>query len=1125
MTNGNPIPSLGDPRDPKILATTYLGQAYAPNDQQAAIIGAPCEPMRVIAGAGAGKTETMAARAVWLVINEGIRPEQILGLTFTRKAARELGRRIRERLNNPNILKYFPELRETLAVINPSVMTYDSYFARLIKEYGLLLPTDVDRRLIGEAEKRILIRDHFASPETISDCGFKKVNLFVSAVAALQSELNTNMCTVEEAREETRAFILALPDIYEKDTRARAEIIAVQDKRLKLLDVVDKFNKFLEAEELTTFDIQTLQACQLLAKSEEPKVHELAKYRAVMLDEYQDTSYTQHTVLRRLFGGQQDHLATTAVGDPMQAIYSWRGGASENLINFTQDFRQTDGSPATAASLTTSWRNPGDVLDMANYTLRESGVTGVEPLQPRPGSGPGTVVIGKYDSLETEHAKIVDFIRTQYWEPKQAAESETDPEKKTKLENLTAAVLLRKNKDIMPIARALQEAGIPVQLPPECVTEFAEVKLLVDIATVANDPSDDQALLGLLSHPRFHIGALDILILQQRLEQLIVMYNQDAPSDRGLVDPEEYLNYAIESMKYNKKTMRMGLGDALADLGPKDEMGYSHEGYERLTRIQQMLRTIRQESFSRPLPELFMDIEKFLDLRVELLSSYDPDGQRVATGYLDEFYRIATDFSTIRGATLAHFLDYLEYAKENREISSSPGSVDPNSVQLLTAHSSKGLEWDVVCVPLADSRNYQRDKSRGSYLSSATMLPLACLHNAAGIVELANNHEKAKGKDVISEDFAITGDVAISDTRSIVGQAFLAAENAENVRLFYVAATRSADKLMVSWNMDEKTDGLPVLKHYAETHEVTQDIVEAPPVAPGANDPNINVDLQPAEWLVTYSDNLREEYAAGAQLITEANLERIDSNEQSLPGIWNREVTAVIEEFQREQSTDIDITLPSRFSTSDLVNLSKDRAAFLRNLARPVPLKPNRYAKQGTAFHSWVETQLTTGGGLWDSIDPDDRLEIGEDPAEYGELDDTQLNELKEKFAKSSWANPDSGRQIRYVERGFEIRLGKFMNKGRIDAIFHEGDDPHTGWIVVDWKTGRVPTGADRDKVAIQLAAYRIAAARFLSKELGMPVDYHEIRALFYYVAHDVELEPMHLLDAEELAQLSDIND
>ncbi len=128
---------------------------FPPTDEQAAVIAAPPGPLVVIAGAGAGKTETMAARVVWLVANGYAEPGQVLGLTFTRKAAGQLLRRVRSRLARlagVGLGAPAPALRPSRPTGAPMVSTYHAFAGSLLRDYGLLLPVEPDTRLLGETE-------------------------------------------------------------------------------------------------------------------------------------------------------------------------------------------------------------------------------------------------------------------------------------------------------------------------------------------------------------------------------------------------------------------------------------------------------------------------------------------------------------------------------------------------------------------------------------------------------------------------------------------------------------------------------------------------------------------------------------------------------------------------------------------------------------------------------------------------------------------------------------------------------------------------------------------------------------------------------------------------------------
>ena len=140
---------------PEELAAA-LGKPFPPTEEQAAVIEGPLGPKLVVAGAGAGKTETMASRVVSLVANGLVRPEQVLGLTFTRKAAQQLEQRIRRQLmtlRSSGILTPGSAAAEAVENIVPKVSTYDSYAGDLVREYGLLMPVEPSARIITEAER------------------------------------------------------------------------------------------------------------------------------------------------------------------------------------------------------------------------------------------------------------------------------------------------------------------------------------------------------------------------------------------------------------------------------------------------------------------------------------------------------------------------------------------------------------------------------------------------------------------------------------------------------------------------------------------------------------------------------------------------------------------------------------------------------------------------------------------------------------------------------------------------------------------------------------------------------------------------------------------------------------
>lgn len=316
----------------------------------------------------------------------------------------------------------------------------------------------------------------------------------------------------------------------------------------------------------------------------------------------------------------------------------------------------------------------------------------------------------------------------------------------------------------------------------------------------------------------------------------------------------------------------------------------------------------------------------------------------------------------------------------------------------------------------------------------------------------------------------------------------------ENSRLFYVGITRSERALMVTGSaIDGTTTKAKVPYAHLEILKAT---------APDAvvawwEGEEADVGKLPAEEAMYPAVTIPPGVAEGAELV------RATPSDASLDGgieeLWEREVTVLIDEHRRLQSPTLDVEISRELTATDLVNLKNNPEQFARRLRRPVPFKPNTYAKRGTQFHQWLEDRFGASALL-----DEDQL-----PGMDEELSEQTFEELRAAFLESRWAD----RTPNYVEHPFEVVIGGHVIRGRMDAVFHEPDDT---WLVVDWKTGQTPRGADMDAAIIQLAVYRIAWASLRG------IDPQQVRGAFHYVAHNHTFEPDHLPDADELALLLD---
>lgn len=191
------------------------------------------------------------------------------------------------------------------------------------------------------------------------------------------------------------------------------------------------------------------------------------------------------------------------------------------------------------------------------------------------------------------------------------------------------------------------------------------------------------------------------------------------------------------------------------------------------------------------------------------------------------------------------------------------------------------------------------------------------------------------------------------------------------------------------------------------------------------------------------------------------------------------------------------VELPAHLSTSQLVSLARDAEGFARDLRRPMPGPPQVAGRRGTAFHAWVEEHYARAG----------LVDILEMPGSADEdLGDADLAQMQANFLASEWAE----RVPLDVELSLETIIGGHAIRGRVDAVFADEDG---GVTVVDWKTGRPPTGEERAVRAVQLSAYRIAYARWRG------IDPERVHGAFFHAATGETTRPT-MLDEDAIVRL-----
>jgi DNA helicase-2/ATP-dependent DNA helicase PcrA len=1108
-----------------------------PTPEQAAVISAPLGPLAVIAGAGSGKSETMAARLVWLVANGMVRPDRVLGLTFTRKAAAEFADRVRSRLERLRRAGLEGTglggtalggtapggAGETADPFggDPVIGTYHAYAGRLVSDNALREGLEPSMRLITPALSWQLAAQIVAAYDGPMDEVTWTPQTVTAAVLELAGDLSEHLRGAGDVTAVGLWLTAEQDALPGRITQIVRKIIATQRAREQLLPLVSRYAAAKAAREVLDHSDQVALAARIASRHPEVGVAERARYQVVLLDEYQDTSHAQLVLLQALFGGGHP---VTAVGDPCQSIYGWRGASAGNLRRFTADFpvvarvrpfgASAPSGPAPVLQLSTSFRNSAQVLDAAAAIQEE--LRYEAPDVPRLVSAPdrsgrGTVACALLDTVLDEAewvaAQVAALLASepgcapdgQPWTP--GADRRTSGVRPSDI-----AVLCRKRSQFVPLRHAIEARGIPVEVVGlGGLLVVPEVQDVVATLRVLHDAGASDALARLLTGPRWRIGPRDLVALGRRARAL-ARGEGDRPATpagppghpgHGDQDAADALAEAITDL-----TAETGsLVEALDDLG--EPGAYSRVGYARMHALAGELRRLRAH-IGRPLADLTAEAERVLGLDIEVAArpGVDPVAARAD---LDAFTDVADAFTGegVTGAepTLGAFLAYLAAAQQE-EFGLETGRVgESDSVKLLTVHAAKGLQWPAVFVPgLAMGERSQvfpaRPRVSTRWTENPRLIPFGLRGDAGDLPELL-------GLDASSLDS--------------FSEACVARDLAEERRLMYVAATRAAFWLGCSgyWWGEGGTSRLGPSPFLDEVRRsgVAQVSAWAPAPGPDAENPLLAT-VDAADWPATPAGRRYEAVREAAALVEAAaasssapapeELDTLSPADRDLMAAWDRDAGLLLaERAQRRGDGATQVALPARISVSSLVSLARDPAELARQVRRPMPRPPARQARRGTAFHQWLEQRY----GQQMLIDDSDLF--GPDPSTDDETPAEGIAELRSRFEHGEWAD----RWPQAVEVPFETLVGDRQVRGRIDAVF--ADAPGGGYDVVDWKTGQPPRSeAERYAVSVQLAAYRLAWAALADVAVGV------VRAAFYYVAHDQTVRPADLLDEAGLAAL-----
>ncbi len=1011
------------------------------SDEQLDAITAPLSPAVIIAGAGTGKTTVMAARVVWLVGTGQVRPEEVLGLTFTRKAAAELAGRVSTALTDAGVLSGDDTEGAEL------ILTYDSFAARLVAEFGLRIGLDNDPvMLTGASRYRLASRAVTAAPgpfHNISRLGHRSIP---ERVLELDAQMQSHLVEASDVVEFTRlarARFEAAPLWRGKPMSVITESLAALDERLELLGLVADYQELKRGLGLVEYADQLRRAVHLARMAPAVGAAMRSRFRVVLLDEYQDTSAAQAILLRTLFSGRDADggrgFPVTAVGDPHQAIYGWRGAAANNILDFPTLFPERDGGPSPRLTLRTNRRSGQRILDVGNDVASDLDAEDGVRLEAPAGTLPGQVRATQFGTQQEE----LDWLAEEVIQ--QRTSGTPWPQ---------IAVLVRRNKTLGEVFEVFRDRDIPTEIVGlGGLLHLPEVAPVVATMRVLDDVAANPDVAALLSGPRWRLGLADMEALGRRARELA------GRTARGGV-PDEVVDHLAHVLADSDPAETVSLLDAVNN--PGDDT-LSPAGLQRVAEFSAELTELRRHAHE-PVVDLVRRVVQRLGLEVELLAR--PAGD---TSQLSRFITAISDYVDVDGdGSLSGLLAWLEAEDDHGVGLEQAVPSDEDSVKLLTMHRAKGLEWHAVFLPALGDGYFPSTDRGGMWPTRAAMLPAPLRGDAQGIPQLGEYSKKG-----------------IDQFRAASRSDHRAAED----RLAYVAVTRAKQVLTASthaWPPGLKNQRKPSIyftKIEAGGTQGNEGIPEVPDVNPV---PTTEVS---AQWPLQLDPSVMAERRAAADLVAEGRvllaadvgpgaLEEwvwqsgtAGADDASLMAGWDEDANLLIDQHARRRARRV--ALPDGLSATALMAMRADPQEFAQQLLRRMPRRPSPAASLGTRFHEWVQHRFDATAAF-------DELEVHHGQTPPG------LERLIDAFERGQFAH----RTPRGVEVPFLLRWEDSVLRGRIDAVYDWDVD---GWqfLVVDWKT------SNQQADPLQLAVYRQAWAE------ANGVDVSTVGAAFYHVLAD----------------------
>ncbi|HOV69178.1 MAG TPA: UvrD-helicase domain-containing protein, partial [Clostridia bacterium] len=541
-------------------------------------------PLLVIAGAGSGKTRVLTHRIAHMILDKGIPAYSILAITFTNKAANEMRERVMKMVGDEALESW--------------IMTFHSCCVRILRReieslgYGsnfTIFDDNDQQSLVAKLLKDILPNGNI-KPKSVID--------FISGA-------KNKMLSPDEVR------------------------ASVYDQKGELFcDIYEKYESELRRNNALDFDDLLNKTVELFEKFPDVLERYRARFRYILVDEYQDTNFAQYRLVKLL---GQNHRNVCVVGDDDQSIYGWRGADYTNIFSFEKDFKET-----VTVMLEQNYRSTKNILDCANSII--SGNSGRKPkkLWTETGRGEKIHVEMLYDE-QTE----ADFVYNEIMRLRDDGYRLSD-----------FAVLYRTNAVGRTVQKTLARRGVPFEVYGDVsFYNRKEIKDALAYMRILVNPSDEVSLLRIINEPKRGIGDAAISEISQKARE----HN------------ETIIGYILDEHIYN-------------DLQPKTQ--------KKIAAFCDLLKELIMISVTRPLTEIVRAVIDKTGLKAQYEESYLATQNIEDSFRLENLEALISDAAEYERSNAGGLADYLESISLS---SSTDGLTEQGNVKLMTLHSSKGL--------------------------------------------------------------------------------------------------------------------------------------------------------------------------------------------------------------------------------------------------------------------------------------------------------------------------------------------------------------------------------------------------------------------------------------------------